>query len=197
MNESKLYSLVDYDESYFDKLFQFHKENFIDYFISHYGKWNDNRQSKAFKRQIENGDYKVIISGGEVVGCVNVLYSQGQKRPRVGGDIVIYYLNIGKKYQGNGVGTAVLRKIARIAQNQNSGVVLRVYKDNPKARQLYERMGYYIDWYPSTEDENYITMKYYPRSFYKRCFKGAIVQGDNFYRQISNLPPKQPNAEDE
>lgn len=77
----KLYEVVDYDENYFDYLFNLHKDNFKGYFEEHYGKWSDNRQSRSFAKMLDSGNYKMIVAGGEVVGLINLQPPEMSENP--------------------------------------------------------------------------------------------------------------------
>lgn len=161
-----LFEICDFSEEYLDYFFKIHKENFIDYFISHYGKWDDKRQFRAFKRMVESGNYKMIKFEGEVIGLIN--YQHGttimemliQKKKKDKDfelrPAVFRYLNIDKRFQGNGIATTIIKQI--IDECKDCAITLKVFKDNPKAQKLYEKFGFLID--DSVEDKDYYTMNW-------------------------------------
>lgn len=61
-----------------------------------------------------------------------------------------------KRYQGNGLGTTLLRRAAELAKERGCpGISLCVHEDNPGARRLYEREGF--EFY-ATRDGGYDAM---------------------------------------
>ena len=69
--DEKLYEFVEFKEAYLEYLFKIHKENFEEYFCAHYGKWEDKRQFRSFKKMVSSGNYKMIKYKGQIVGMIN------------------------------------------------------------------------------------------------------------------------------
>lgn len=59
------------------------------------------------------------------------------------GVVVLWAASVGEEWRGRGVGTALMRHLEQVAVERGRSVVeLLVAKDNPRARALYERLGY-------------------------------------------------------
>ena len=180
--QKRYYELKDYDSSYFDYLFNLHKDNFKTYFEAHYGKWNDNRQSRSFNKMLSSGNYKMVVFKGEVVGLLN--FQPPATETRKNGDLyispgVLRYLCIDKNFRKQGVGTAIIRDI--VGRHNGNTLQLKVYKDNPLAIKLYTKFGFLID--PDKSDDDYIFMF---RRLSNRNIKHARYK-DLMYRQENSI----------
>lgn len=170
--QDKLYEFLEFEEEYLDYLFKIHKENFEKYFVVHYGKWDDKRQYKSFKKMVSSGNYKMIKFKGQVVGMINyqpginfkeaLIYNlkakEEDKKPpaEMVSPAIFRYLNIDKNYQGKSIGTLILRDIVR--ECKDYAITLKVYRENLLAQQLYKRLGFTED--NSASDNTFISMHY-------------------------------------
>lgn len=58
--------------------------------------------------------------------------------------IYIYEVQVLPEYQGRGIGTEVLRRLIDQAESRGVAVTLSVVEANSRAKQLYERLGFYV-----------------------------------------------------
>src|SRR5579863_9970020 len=57
----------------------------------------------------------------------------------------LYSLRVMDVFRGQGIGTALIREAERLLSDRDyDSISIAVAKDNPRARQLYERLGYAI-----------------------------------------------------
>ncbi len=184
--KKQIYEIVDFDEKYIDYLFMIHKENFIEYFIAHYGKWNDNRQFKSFCKMVHSGHYKMIKYDGQIIGMINYQEGTGywgavrksfeaNDYKNLADYIIpaqIRYINLDKKYQGQGIGTAIIRDIVEECKERRyCYAILKVYKDNEEALRLYKGAGFVED--EANSDEHYSAMRLQSSGYYAYMVEGG------------------------
>jgi ribosomal protein S18 acetylase RimI-like enzyme len=64
-------------------------------------------------------------------------------------EVFVAQLEVDPTMQGQGIGTELLRRVIRDAERRMVPVVLEVLQANPRARELYERLGFVVtDEYP-------------------------------------------------
>ena len=81
-------------------------------------------------------NFYVIKVRGEMAGFLQVSYLNHQRQ------LHLDYIAISKRFQGQGLGTWVMRKfIQKVADLGNQDIVLEVKSDNP-AHHLYKRLGF-------------------------------------------------------
>ena len=116
----------------FDFLFELKKQNFKKYVDNIWG-WIDLNEHLSHKR--------IIIYNGIEIGVYAYHITDD-------GTYFINEINILKEYQGNGIGTKILKDVLEKNKNDNIITILQVFKDNP-AINLYKRLGFVI--YDETE----------------------------------------------
>lgn len=116
-------------------LFDVIKASMQAYIDQTYG-WNDARQHNYFQRNFKAADHQVIVYQGQDIGRWSI---------RVG-KTTIFLANIQllPAYQGQGLGSAIIRALLRAAQETGLDVSLQVLKSNPAALRLYERLGFQV-----------------------------------------------------
>ncbi|MBL7259705.1 GNAT family N-acetyltransferase [Paractinoplanes lichenicola] len=78
-------------------------------------------------------DVSVIVEGGEAIGRLRVVRGDGFLR--------LAGIQLLPSAQGRGIGTAIVRQLQSRARRESVPLLIGVEKDNPRARQLYERLG--------------------------------------------------------
>ena len=58
--------------------------------------------------------------------------------------LYLHQLSILPSYQGRGLGTALIEKTLSRAKQQDKNVTLSVLEANPRAKELYERLGFIV-----------------------------------------------------
>ncbi|MEX0429226.1 GNAT family N-acetyltransferase [Nocardioides sp. DS6] len=79
----------------------------------------------------------VLDEQGERVGLLEVTED--------GDELTIRHLELLPSVQGKGLGTQVIRTVIDRAASEGRSVVLRVLRTNPRARALYERLGFVVE----------------------------------------------------
>ena len=98
--------------------------------------WDEEWQRRDFERRFSEYLASVIESGGRPIGGLLL-----EPRPD---SIYIHEIQVLPEWQGQGVGTAVVRQIIEQAVSRGASVTLSVVQANPRARQLYERLGFEV-----------------------------------------------------
>lgn len=98
--------------------------------------WDPAWQRSEFDRRFASYEASVVESCGRAIGWLLIERSEGS--------IVIHELQLLPEYQGQGVGTAIVRDIVEQAARNGVPVELSVVPANPRAQQLYERLGFVV-----------------------------------------------------
>jgi ribosomal protein S18 acetylase RimI-like enzyme len=98
--------------------------------------WDEEWQRKDFDRRFADYFASVIESDGRRIGGLLLEPSQDF--------IYIHEIQVLPEWQGQGIGTAVVRQIIEQAANRGASVTLSVVPANPRAKQLYERLGFEV-----------------------------------------------------
>lgn len=119
-----------------------------DYILAQYGRWDE---EAALKKTLEVGaqSHDIIEVEGDPVGCCLV--------EREADQIKVLRIYILPGYQGQGIGSSILKEICSEGDAKNLPVALRVLKVNP-AKRLYERFGFQV----TEETESHFLMTRVP-----------------------------------
>jgi ribosomal protein S18 acetylase RimI-like enzyme len=98
--------------------------------------WDEAWQRRDFDRRFEEYHASVIECDHRPVGGLLV-----ESRPD---SIHIQELQVMPEYQGRGLGTAVVQQVLADAARRAIAVTLSVVPANPRAKQLYERLGFTV-----------------------------------------------------
>lgn len=83
--------------------------------------------------------YLAVVMDGRILGIGGVDYTQSD------GTGTLWQLPVHPDHQSQGIGTALIGALEQRARDRGCGVAeLSVEKDNPRARSLYERLGYQL-----------------------------------------------------
>lgn len=97
--------------------------------------WTETRQREERLKGLATGSFEAIVDEtGQRVGVLQVTDD--------GPELTIRHLEVLPTAQGRGVGTAVIESVIGRAAASGRAVSLRVLKVNPRARALYERLGF-------------------------------------------------------
>jgi ribosomal protein S18 acetylase RimI-like enzyme len=99
------------------------------------GYWDPAKERKQFREQLDLGRTRIIQSHQRDVGFVTA-QQVGAALTRIG------TLCISVEHQGAGIGTSIMRLLMRTAELEQSDLELFVLTANPRARRLYERLGF-------------------------------------------------------
>ena len=98
--------------------------------------WDETWQRRDFDRRFEEYFVSIIEDDGRAAGGLLV-----ESRPD---SLYIHELQIMPEHQGRGLGTAVIRHVMSDAAARGLAVGLSVVAANPRARRLYERLGFHV-----------------------------------------------------
>lgn len=116
-------------------LYTIHRDAMGAYVEEMYGPWDDAEQRGFHERYVAAGPL-VIDVDGDTVGSLLVIVEAG--------DVYVSRIEILTVWQGRGIGTAVLRDVMERARAEGRRVALNVGEVNPRARHLYERLGFQV-----------------------------------------------------
>ena len=94
--------------------------------------WDEYRQDLSFARQYVQSEVRIITLNGRDIGWL-------QTRS-VGPTLHLFQFYIAPRWQNQGLGSLVLKRVLAQAEKRGWNVALSVMKENP-ARRLYERHG--------------------------------------------------------
>lgn len=76
-------------------------------------------------------------------------------KPPKKNEIAIAYLGINPEHQGRGLGTQLIKLLKeQIDKNENEYYILDVSEENPRAKALYDRLGFKVTKYNTTKLKN-------------------------------------------
>lgn len=122
-------------------------ETMNDYYVSTYGRWDDEIEKNYLTDEINQYPYFIIIADEEPVGCISLKESDNR--------IFINELLILPNYQNKGIGTYILKNIIQ-SNYRNKIIELEVLSVNIKAIKLYKRIGFTS----IKQNDTHITMRY-------------------------------------
>lgn len=110
------------------------KERCFKWYIEKIYGWNENVQMELTRKEMDEhlADMNIIQYNGIDIGLFTFYYDDI-------GDACIGMFAILPEYQGNGIGTGILRNV--LEENRNVRIYLKTYKENP-TRNLYRRVGF-------------------------------------------------------
>ncbi len=112
--------------------------------------WDESWQRRDFDRRFESYEASIIQAGGEPAG--------GLLLESADSGIHIHEVQLLPEYQGQGIGTAIIRGVIDQAAQRGVPVTLSVVPANPRARRFYERLGFAV----TKVESPFITMRVTP-----------------------------------
>lgn len=98
--------------------------------------WNERDQRDGFWTHHPLSEFQVVSSGAATAGGVHVEVGESSNFIRM-----IFLL---PEFQGQGLGSALLRQEADRARDSGKCLDLKVIKSNHPAKSLYERLGFVV-----------------------------------------------------
>ena len=129
-----------------------HHKAYHDVVVKQFGNWDEERQDRYFSSDWKDGNgFEIIFYDGEPCG-----YCRFDYLPEY---IIAHELVISPDFQGNGIGTKILKEVIEYANVKNLPIKIGVLKEN-KALNLYRKLGFKdVD-----ESETHKGLKYLPNS---------------------------------
>ena len=98
--------------------------------------WDEAWQRADFEKRFEVCAVSIIEAGARSVGSLWL-----EQRPD---SLYIHELQVTPPQQGRGIGTAVIEMVIEQGASRGLPIVLSVVPANPRARDLYERLGFRV-----------------------------------------------------
>jgi ribosomal protein S18 acetylase RimI-like enzyme len=98
--------------------------------------WDEAGQRALFEQRFEQHSVSIIEVQARSVGSLWL-----ERRPD---SLYIHDLQVAPPHQGGGIGTAVIEMVIEEAAGRGLPVALSVLPANPRARRLYERLGFRV-----------------------------------------------------
>lgn len=121
-------------DSDFEALWWLHVETMKEYVTATYG-WDDSVQARMFREGWESRrSSELLEEGGHIVASWKIEHRAHEH--------YLAFIEVAAAHQGRGHGTSIVRELIASARNAGVPATLMVMKANPRARQLYERLGF-------------------------------------------------------
>ena len=113
------------------------KELCIKWYIEIIYGWNIEvqREKTIHELQKHKDDMRILIKDGKDIG-VTTFYEENNQ-------YVVGLIMIHPEYQGESLGSKIIKEYIDLAKKSNKKIKIKVYKENP-AKRLYERLGFKI-----------------------------------------------------
>jgi ribosomal protein S18 acetylase RimI-like enzyme len=112
------------------------REAYLEVVERQFGPWDEEKQRRMFSERWNPAISRIILVDDAAVGLVAT-----EERPD---ELWIDEIQLTADWQGKGFGTAVLLDLLSRAKEARKPVRLRVLLENPRARRLYERLGFCV-----------------------------------------------------
>jgi ribosomal protein S18 acetylase RimI-like enzyme len=117
-------------------LWELKRLTMLPYVEQTWGGWDDIAQERFFRQNFTPTTIQIVVANGEDAGLLNV-----EREPH---ELFLANIQIHPAFQGNGLGSAVVRTVLESAAALQLSVRLQVLKVNTRARDLYLRLGFTI-----------------------------------------------------
>ena len=98
--------------------------------------WDEAEQRANFRKRLEVLSVSIIEAGSRAVGSLWLEQKSDS--------LYIHDLQVAPPRQGKGIGTAVIEMVIEQGAGRGLPIVLSVPSTNPRARELYERLGFRV-----------------------------------------------------
>ena len=116
--------------------------------------WDDEFQAARFRSHWTPTNRQIIIVDQIEIGTITLEEHSDT--------LFLALIEIQPDYQGRGIGAALVREVVTDAHRRGLAVELNVLKANPRAKQLYERLGFRVA--EEEREERYVMVSPAPRS---------------------------------
>lgn len=129
------YTLRNVRENDKNFIYNVKKTSIYDYVDKIWG-WDEEYQIKDFENDFNTEDYKIIVADHKDIGFIQIYGDDS--------NINIIEIHIIPEYQGNGIGSSIIKNIIEQAVKRDKSVNIGCFIDNNRAKALYERLGFKI-----------------------------------------------------
>lgn len=117
-----------------DFMYEVKREGMKMYVEATWGPWDEAAQRARFDGLFVPGADRIVVVGGRDVGTLSVGWNSDP--------VFVAGIYLLADVRGCGLGTEILEDVLARARAMSRPVELRVLKTNPRARALYERLGF-------------------------------------------------------
>jgi ribosomal protein S18 acetylase RimI-like enzyme len=103
-------------------------------YVAQIGVWDEAIQEKQFWCTFDPARWRVLVADKREIGGFAL-----DRHPQA---LFLADLHILPEYQNRGIGSAVIRALIADAREEGVPLLLQVLDSNPRARHLYERLGF-------------------------------------------------------
>ncbi len=122
-------------EDDYDFLYALHATTMREAVAATWG-WDEEYQRRHFAEKWDPAPRRIVVAAGQDVGMVQV--------EQYAHEIFLALIEIAPPWQGQGLGTALIRQVQARAQAAGLPLTLHVLKANAGGRRLYERLGFRV-----------------------------------------------------
>lgn len=130
------YTLRQATEDDYDFLYALHVATIREAVEATWGRWDEAFQRRWFEDHWDPGPRRIIVVQGQDVGILQVEWYEDE--------LFLALIEVAPDWQGRGLGSAVIGDVQALAREAGLPLALQVLKGNPKARRLYERLGFVV-----------------------------------------------------
>lgn len=117
-----------------DAIYNIKKSSVFSYVDNIWG-WDEEFQLNDFERDFSNIEqFSVIEMNEKICGFVQI-YDHDDT-------IELVEIHLIPEMQGNGIGSDIIKKLLERAKNENKSVRLGCFKENIRAKKLYQKLGF-------------------------------------------------------
>jgi ribosomal protein S18 acetylase RimI-like enzyme len=129
------YRLREASEGDREFLWRLHRATMKDYVAATWG-WDERFQREFFDERFEPKGLRIVVVGGEDAGMIATA--------RRAEAVELVSIRVAPAFQGRGIGAGLVEDVLAQAREEGLRVELSVLKANPRAKELYERLGFEV-----------------------------------------------------
>ena len=114
-------------------LFRIHRESMGDYLAQAFGPWTEDFAREQHGKWLRAGRAQAVMMDGQIVGALDIEWQPDAA--------ILSRIEIDPKFQGRGVGSAIVQDLLRQCAERRVPARLHVFSHNP-AHRLYQRLGF-------------------------------------------------------
>src|SRR5262245_52069802 len=126
------------EDADYEPLWRLHADTMRSYVSATYGPWDDGQQRRFFQNGWQDRRAsRLLVDSGVVVASWLV--------ERRADALFLSFIEVAPPYQGRGIGTVIVERLLEEAAAARLPARLMVMRANPRARRLYERLGFAVE----------------------------------------------------